>query len=331
MLGTVANVDDTVAGTALRTRQTQRLGTQASSLRAPWAKRLGARSGLIVPLRFRARAIGVIAAYDRYGDELEFSTDDERLMEAFGASAATAVATGQHVVVEGLRQSLEASERERGRWARELHDETLQEMGALKLLLAAARRSDDVTSLHEAIDHGVSQLAEGIVRLRALITDLRPAALDELGTGAALEALTDRVRSQAGLAIELVIDLDFEQDRVTVRHDPALEATIYRTVQEALTNVVKHAEAESVAVTVRESDGIVDVGVRDDGRGFDAEQHTSGFGLVGMRERVTLAGGTLTVQASPGAGTEVRARLPARRIEQPREGSGPAPAAESAV
>ena len=179
MLGSVTNVEDTVAGIALRTGRSQRLGIHASPLRAPWAKRLDARSGLIVPLRFRARSLGVIAAYDRYGDDLEFSTDDERLMEAFGASAATAVATGQHVVAEGLRQSLEASERERGHWARELHDETLQEMSALKLLLAGARRSDDVTSLHQALDQGVSQLAEGIERLRALITDLRPAALDQ--------------------------------------------------------------------------------------------------------------------------------------------------------
>jgi signal transduction histidine kinase len=239
-------------------------------------------------------------------------------MEAFAVSAATAVATGQHVVAEGLRRSLEASERERGRWARELHDETLQEMAALKLLLAGARRSDDVTKWRDALDSGVSQLEQGVEQLRALITDLRPAALDQLGTGPALEALADRVSVQSGLVISLDIDLDYEQGRATVRHEPNIEATIYRTVQEALTNVVKHAEAGSVAVSVREFDGIVDVSVRDDGRGFDADGQT-GFGLVGMRERVTLAGGTITVHSSPGTGTEIRARLPARRVEEQSE------------
>jgi signal transduction histidine kinase len=330
MLGAVANIEGTVGGSALRTGRTERLGVHASGLRAPWAKALGAGSGLIVPLRFRARSLGVIAAYDRYGDDPEFSADDERLMEAFAVSAATAVATGQHVVAEGLRQTLEASERERGRWARELHDETLQEMGALKLLLAGARRSDDVTKWRDALDRGVSQLEEGIEQLRALITDLRPAALDQLGTGAALEALIDRVSGQSGLAISLDIDLDYEQGRAAARHEPNFEATIYRIVQEALTNVVKHAEATSVAVSVRELDGIVDLSVRDNGKGFDVDRRAAGFGLVGIRERVALARGTLAIHGSPGAGTEILARLPVLRSEARHEESQRTAAAESA-
>jgi GAF domain-containing protein len=139
-------------GEALRTRRAQRVEPGSTGLRAPWAKALGATAELVVPLVYRDRSLGVIAAFDGRGETGTFSAEDERLMLAFAASAATAVATGQHVVAEGTRRSLEASERERGRWARELHDETLQEMGALKLRLAAARRTDDVAALHSAID-----------------------------------------------------------------------------------------------------------------------------------------------------------------------------------
>jgi signal transduction histidine kinase len=316
MLGSVAGVDGSIGGYVLRTGRTERLGDGAGGLRAPWAEQLGARAGLIVPLRFRGRVLGVMGAYDRYGDDPEFGAEDERLMEAFAAAAATAVATGQHVAAEGVRRSLEASERERGRWARELHDETLQEMGALKLHLSAAHRSDDVAQLKEAIAGAVAQLVDGIDRLRALITDLRPAALDQLGTGAALEALVDRLASQSGLAIALDVDLDYERGRSAVRHVPDLEATIYRTVQEALTNVIKHAEATSGVVSVSEAADTVELAVRDDGRGFDPATQSRGFGLLGMRERIALAGGTLAVQARPGEGTEIRVRLPVRFVGQ---------------
>jgi signal transduction histidine kinase len=316
MLGSVAGVDGSIGGYVLRTGRTERLGDGAGGLRAPWAEQLGARAGLIVPLRFRGRVLGVMGAYDRYGDDPEFGAEDERLMEAFAAAAATAVATGQHVAAEGVRRSLEASERERGRWARELHDETLQEMGALKLHLSAAHRSDDVAQLKEAIAGAVAQLVDGIDRLRALITDLRPAALDQLGTGAALEALVDRLAGQSGLAIALDVDLDYERGRSAVRHVPDLEATIYRTVQEALTNVIKHAEATSGVVSVSEAADTVELAVRDDGRGFDPATQSRGFGLLGMRERIALAGGTLAVQARPGEGTEIRVRLPVRFVGQ---------------
>ena len=156
----------------------------------------GARGPAAVP-RSRARRDRRVRRARREPDVQRARTSG--CMLAFAASAATAVATGQHVVAEGTRRSMEASERERGRWARELHDETLQEMGALKLLLAAARRSDDLAALHSALDQGVEQVADAIDRLRSLITDLRPAALDQLGAGPALEALVERVERQSGL------------------------------------------------------------------------------------------------------------------------------------
>jgi signal transduction histidine kinase len=314
--GVTVSVEGSLAGESLKRREALRVDPGSTTLRAPWGEVLKARAELVVPMVFRDRTLGVIAAFDGLGESPAFSADDERLLVAFAASAATAVATGQHVVAEGTRRSLEASERERGRWARELHDETLQEMGALKLLLGAARRSEDVAALHAAIDGGIEQITGAIERLRALITDLRPAALDQLGAGPALEALVERVERQSGIDVSLELDLAYESGRTAGRHTPEVEATIYRVVQEALTNAAKHADAGRVDVQVREDDDAIDIVVRDDGQGFDAAgaaASSAGFGLLGMRERITLAGGTLEVVTSPGAGAEIRARVPLRR------------------
>ncbi|QEC49829.1 GAF domain-containing sensor histidine kinase [Baekduia soli] len=276
---------------------------------------LQAKAGLMVPMLHRGQPLGVLAAFDRLDDGPEFSTDDERLLQAFAASAATAVATAQSVASLSLERSIRASEAERTRWARELHDETLQELGGLRVLLSAARRSADPVRVDEALGQAIELVTGGIANLRALIADLRPAALDEIGTGAALAGLAERVRAISGLAIDLVVDLDFEEGRAATRHDPDLEETVYRTVQEALTNAVKHAQATRVAVTVTETDGTLTIAVTDDGRGFDPGESADGFGLVGMRERIALAHGSLDLRSAPGAGAVLEARLPVRRRE----------------
>ena len=103
--------------------------------------------------------------------------------------------------------------RERARWARELHDETLQELGGLKLALGAAARLDDLEAVREAIRAAAEQVSAGIAQLRHLITELRPASLDELGTGPALEALVERVAVVNGLEISLQLDLAYESGR----------------------------------------------------------------------------------------------------------------------
>jgi signal transduction histidine kinase len=325
----VAPLEGSLGGEALRTREAQRVRPGSTGLRAAWAKALGADAELVVPLLFRDRGLGVIAAFDGLGESPTFSVEDERLMLAFAASAATAVATGQHVVAEGTRRSLEASERERGRWARELHDETLQEMGALKLLLSAARRSTDLDTLHGTLEQGVDQLSHAIDQLRSLITDLRPAALDQLGAGAALEALVGRVERQSGLRVTLECDLAYEAGRLPSRHTSEVESTIYRVVQESLTNVVKHAGASRADVRVFEDDAGVDIIVRDDGRGFDGGTSTDGFGLLGMRERIALVGGTVELVSAPGEGTEVHAHVPLRRLRAPAEAPATTPRAVS--
>jgi signal transduction histidine kinase len=214
-----------------------------------------------------------------------------------------------------MQRSIRASEAERTRWARELHDETLQELGGLRVLLSAARRSDDRARVDQALDQAVDLVTSGIANLRALITDLRPAALDEIGVHAALSALVERVRAVSGLTVEFDLDLDLDSDagHADARHVPELEETVYRVVQEALTNAVKHADATEVRVVVRESEDHLHVTVHDDGLGFEPEAQSAGYGLVGMNERITLAEGTLAIRTEPGQGTAIEVELPVRR------------------
>ena len=253
-------------------------------------------------MTFRGRRVGVLVVHDRIDGTGAFTDDDVRLVEAFAASAATAVVTAQSATDEALRRSIVASEAERSRWARELHDETLQDLAALRVLLSTARRSDDPQRWRAALEDAVEMLGGGIHNLRSLITELRPAALDELGVHAALDALAARTHQQSGVTVDVDV-------RLGERLPTEVEATVYRLVQEALTNVVKHAGAHAATVRVAAAGELV-VEVADDGAGFDPAAATNGLGLLGMGERLSLVGGTLDVESRPGAGTTVRARIP---------------------
>ena len=264
---------------------------------------VGAETGLLVPVAYRGTRLGVLAAFDRLEGAPGFGDEEQSLLEAFAASAAVAVATAQSVEQERLRHSLEAAERERRHWARELHDETLQGLGGLRMLLSSGRKSDDPAALPQVVDTAIEQLGRDIESLRTLITELRPAALDELGLAPAIESLTSRVSAVEGLDVDLQLDVG---DR---RLPPELETTVYRIVQEALSNVAKHAGAERVRVRVERTYTAVEAEIADDGHGFDIEQRGEGFGLVGMRERTALAGGHMDVSSAP-EGTVVRASFP---------------------
>jgi len=201
------------------------------------------------------------------------------------------------------------AEGERLRWARELHDETLQSLATIRVALVAAKREGAVDKLASAIDQAVEQLQIDIDTLRSLITSLRPAALEDLGTEAAIIDLAHRFERD-GLEVELAIDLEYEQDRAAERHTPELETAIYRIVQEALTNARKHGNAGRAVVEIREDGSVVRISVRDNGAGFDPSVRSSGFGLLGMAERIEMLGGMLSVESGPGQGTRVTATLP---------------------
>jgi signal transduction histidine kinase len=265
-----------------------------------------------VPLVFRGSNVGVIEALDRV-DGPDFSDEDEHRLQAAAASAATAVATAQTVERERLNRSLQAAEEERGRWARELHDETLQGLGGLLMTLSSARRLRDPAALRAGIDGVVDQLGREIADLRALITELRPASLDQLGLEPALEALFERARTVHGLPVRALVELE---SAANGRLDAEVETAVYRVVQEALNNAARHAAASVVRVEVLERGDEIRLRVADDGRGFDLGMPSTGFGVPGMRERVTLVGGRLDI-VSGSEGTAVTATVPARRSGGP--------------
>ena len=307
-LGRRIKVEGSTAQAVLAAARPQRIGDVASSLRiAP--NRLGiqdAHTALLVPLEFRNRRIGVLAAFDRIGEEAAFDRDQQALLLSFAASAATAVATAQSVERERLRASMAAAERERQRWARELHDQTLQGLAGFRLHLADALEHGDADALRTAVEEAIGQAGREIEQLRVLIAELRPAALDQRGLQPAIEDLAQQVATSEGIETRVHVDLDAIGDRPL---DAELRTAVYRLVQEALTNVVKHAEAGCVSIAVTGGEDGLEVAVVDDGGGFDPDASTGGYGLAGMRERVELVGGTLSIASAVGGGTTVRAWL----------------------
>ena len=197
-------ISESTSGQVLQSRRPERISDVASRLRiAP--REFGVEdphTALLVPMLYRGDAVGVLAAFDRGKDSEAFTDDDEQMLRTFAASAATAVALAQSVQADRLRSSLASAEAERGRWARELHDETLQGLGGLRVLLSSVLRLDDLPKAQQAVRGAMVHIEHEIENLRAIITELRPAALDELGLRTAIEALLDRHREQSGFQIE---------------------------------------------------------------------------------------------------------------------------------
>jgi signal transduction histidine kinase len=277
-----------------------------------------ARALLIEPFSMEGQGGGLVIALRK---DAGFRGPDREALSAFAASVAQRLQAERSVEIERLRYGMEARERERTRWAREIHDETVQGLGALRLKLANARDlNTDRRSASEALSSAVDAVLEGlgdeIDGLRHLITELRPAALDDLGLAAALEALARRMQAIDGLDVQTEIDLGPEHD--PRRLDPELESTIYRVIQEALTNVSRHAEASRAVVSVSERDGTVRASVTDDGKGLPEADRLGprgdglegGFGMSGMRERAELVGGELALVPAPGRGTVMRLTVP---------------------
>jgi signal transduction histidine kinase len=263
---------------------------------------------------FRERGRGVLAAFDRDGVEGRgFDPDDELVATSFAAAAAAAIFTAESMEGEKLQHAIEAAEHERRRWARELHDETLQELGALSTALDSAARQPGEDELRAAVGRAVEHAERCIGEVQTLINELRPAALDELGLEAALEALADRAEAAGGPRVECVLELD--PAAAPARGRPTeLETTVYRVVQEALNNAIKHSGATRVEIRVSAREGPLQISVGDDGAGFDSRRAGRGFGLIGMRERAALVGGRLMVESEPGRGTTVRAKFPVVRM-----------------
>lgn len=307
-----------IPGQVLEAREPRRVQDLDPSLMARPGSPGAATAALLVPLVFRGQALGILVALDPLGRDTGFTDEDEQVLLSFATSAAIAVATAQSVAEDRTRDSIAAAERERGRWARELHDESLQSMAGLRVLLSAARRADS-EELDRLLVQGIEQVDGAIAEMRRLIADLRPTTLDELGLGAALEALAERLAASDVVEVEMRVDLDDHSRDGGVRLAREIEDTVYRLVQESLNNVAQHGGVDRATVEVTEDGETLRVRVADEGNGFDPRVSTEGFGLTGMRERVTLAGGTLEVRSTPGDGTTIVAAVPVRHRDEPAE------------
>jgi PAS domain S-box-containing protein len=206
--------------------------------------------------------------------------------------------------LRGLNERLEA---EAKRIAHALHDEAGQLLGTVHLALEEF--AHELSPQARARLHTVKELLDQIEEeLRRLSHELRPTILDDLGLLPALEFLADRVAKRSGLQITV-------QSSADGRLTPLVETAFYRSVQEALTNVGRHAQATRVLIEIRRGRGAVQCSVRDDGRGFDVSAVPSrrgegGLGLIGIRERAAALGGTLAIRSAPGEGTELVITIP---------------------
>ncbi len=269
------------------------------------ARRLGATTGLYVPLLVRDRPIGVLVAHDKLGRDHRFSSRDLRVAEQFALRASIAVDLSRRIARDALRRVVEGQEVERRRLARELHDETGQ---ALTSILLGLRAVEDAGG-PEAVSAALANLRELAVAtlhdVRRLAVQLRPKALDDFGLVAALERLVQTFGEASGVRVDLEAQLGDE------RLAPEIETTLYRIVQEALTNVVKHAGAANVSILLVRREATALLLIEDDGQGFTvAEAREDGLGLAGMRERVALHDGRLTIESRPGGGTTLAVEVP---------------------
>jgi signal transduction histidine kinase len=269
------------------------------------ARRLGATSGLYVPLLARDRPIGVLIAHDKEGRDERFSSSDLRLAEQFALRASIAVDLSRRVARDALRRVVAGQEVERRRLARELHDETGQ---ALTSILLGLRAVDDAGN-RDDVASAVADLRELVVAtlqdVRRLAVQLRPKALDDFGLMPALERLAQTFSESSGISVEL------EATVGDTRLPTEVETTVYRIVQEALTNVVKHAQASEVSILLVRREGLLTAVLEDNGSGFDADAvKPDSLGLEGMRERVALHDGRLTIETAPGSSTTLRVEVP---------------------
>ena len=270
------------------------------------AQMLDVQAGLWVPLVVRGEAIGVITVADKLGRDPRFSDEDLRLAEAFASRAAGAVELTRRVSRDTVRSMLQAQELERSRLSRDLHDQTGQALAALLLGLNAARRAETLETAQSSLADLDALVREALADVRSIAVRLRPAALDELGLGAALERLATTVGG--GRSTEVSVTTTLSDDR---RLPAEIETAVYRIVQEAAANAVRHGGAGRVEVTVVTRPDAVIASIEDNGCGFDPADVTAGrLSLEGMRERAGLFNGRLRIESAPGHGTTVTAELP---------------------
>jgi PAS domain S-box-containing protein len=272
------------------------------------------RSLICIPLRSKGHVIGVIEAINK---ESGFSQDDLHLLNALAAPVSTAIENarlfeqvrrGREQLQALSRRLVEVQETERGSIARELHDETGQALSSLLLNLSLLEQQKNSPKGVKDRIVQMETLVDGMLEnLHRLAMNLRPATLDHLGLIPALGQYVETFGEQYGIAAQFET-VGFGRDRLA----PEVETTLYRIAQEALTNVIRHAQATHVDVLLERRGGVVVAIVEDDGIGFDLEAAKQGgrLGLFGMQERAEMLGGRLVIESAAGAGTTVFVEVP---------------------
>jgi len=279
----------------------------------------GFTSMAVVPLRAKDRPLGVLLVAS--GPPHQLDTPDVELLTAIGNTVGVAVENAllhgqlrekEEVRTQLLSRVISAQEEERKRIARELHDESAQLLATLLVEIGAAEEILPATAkrARAILGRAKTDATRALTEMRQMILDLRPSALDDLGLVAAVQWYTQKRMEQAG-----------ERARVSVkgrqrRLPAAVETALFRIAQEAINNVAKHAKASNVSVSLEFTKASVSVVVKDDGQGFDikvvaeSKDKTQGLGLLGMRERAALLGGSATIESRPGRGTRVAVAIP---------------------
>jgi two-component system sensor histidine kinase UhpB len=265
------------------------------------------------PLHALERTVDHVATGDlsaRAQPVLFRDPDVERLGETLNAML-DVLQEHRELLQKMSEQVLAAQEDERKRIARELHDETAQALTTLLIRLKILEKARTAADMRGQIDELRELTAQTLEAVRMLAVELRPATLDDLGLLAALEAYTETYRAR--MPIHVTFGTDGFDDR-DGRLPPDVELVLYRVVQEALTNVAKHADAEDVDVQLERQPAEVIASITDDGKGFDVEEmmrsRERGLGLFGMQERLALVRGQLNIDSAPGRGTRINARVP---------------------
>jgi len=281
----------------------------------------GLRGFVSVPLKAKNEVVGVMNIASHVPGQ--FAREDMYLLESIGYQLGTAIEqarlyeklTNASERYQGLLQHvLTAQEEERRRIARELHDGTSQMLTGLSLNLQAAM---DMAAMAGITDEGVEEklkkahaLAVQIsIEVTKLINDLRPTLLDSLGLAPAIQRYVDTWLQPEG--IETVV-----RTRGHERLPSEIEVSLFRIAQEAINNIMRHSKAKNVAIDLQCDDEKCVLRIEDDGKGFDVQEITKvektgrGVGLFGMKERVTLVGGSCSVQSAPGQGTKIVSEVP---------------------
>jgi signal transduction histidine kinase len=294
-----------------------------------------------IPLLARNELIGLVTL--GVEDLGTFTPDHEEVAHEVASSLAIAIQQArlhQQVRAAGerlrtlSRRLVEAQENERRRIARELHDEVGQalttviiNLQTLQRLLDAPRAEpcleprlerdegrDEAPDPPTYLEESLQTVRRTLQQVRDMSLDLRPSLLDDLGLAPALRWYTDRQAQRGGLTVHVAADLPETRLPVDV------ETTCFRVVQEALTNVISHAQAQRVSIELRRGQEGLELSIRDDGRGFDVQRtlrYAAGgasLGLLGMQERIQFAGGQIDIQSAPGHGTEIRVSFPANQL-----------------